>query len=98
MKNNLLKLASIISVFLIMTSNIVFATNTYAQKGAAWILDGLFWVVIVVAIVLIINFLAKNSISKVVVTVIIASVIAIIIKNPTIFETIGNELKTILGL
>lgn len=87
-------------VFLWISGNYIFAsvTNDYAQKGAKWVLDGLFWIIVVAGIVAIARSAVKKDFTGAVVLTLITAVLAVLVKNTEILTTIGNQLKTILGL
>jgi len=70
----------------------------YAENGATWFLEQLFWVAVVISIIIFIkNLMARNTVSSIV-TFIVGAIICFFIKNPTIFETVGNLLATAIGL
>lgn len=70
----------------------------YAKNGATWLLDQLFWVAVVVAIIIFIkNLMARNTVSSIV-TFIVGAVVCFFIKNPTIFQTVGEVVAKAIGL
>lgn len=97
-KTKLLVMSMIVSLGI--SGNYIFATatNEYAQKGAAWILDGLFWIIVVAGIVTIARSAVKKDFTGAVVLLIITAILAVLVKNTDILTSIGNNLKTILGL
>lgn len=75
-----------------------FAEGAYAEKGATWLLDQLFWVAIVVVVIIFIkNLMARNTVSSIV-TVIVGAIVCFFIKNPTTFTTIGDVVAKAIGL
>lgn len=93
-------LSAILCICLAALLSIVpaFADNELVKGGATWILDGLFWVgVVVVAYVLIKLALAKN-ITGAVVTIIVGAIVLTIIRAPAILTDLGNIFKDVLGL
>jgi hypothetical protein len=75
-----------------------FAANQYAEAGAKWILDGIFWIVLVVGIFGAgMSAVKRNAIASVGI-IIGTAIICVFCQNPEIIVNIGNVLKGILGL
>lgn len=70
----------------------------YAKNGATWLLGQLFWVAVVVTVIIFIkNLMARNTVSSIV-TFIVGAIVCFFIKNPTIFETVGDLIAKAIGL
>ena len=83
----------------VLMSTVCVATgNTYAEKGAAWALDGVYWLVIVAGIWFGGMALIKRNITAGIGIIIAAAIVATISKNPSILENLGTAIKNILGL
>ncbi|WP_101698700.1 hypothetical protein [Clostridium minihomine] len=74
------------------------AENQYAKAGAEWILDGVFWVVLVVGIFGAGMNAVKRNATAAVGILFGAALICVIAKNPTIITGIGTTLKDAFGL
>lgn len=72
--------------------------NTYAENGAKWILDGIFWVVAVGGIFGAGLSAVKRNATGAIGTLLGAALICVLCKNPDLLTTIGNALKGIIGL
>lgn len=83
---------------MIMFSFTVLANNTYAEAGAKWILDGIFWIVAVAGIFGAGMSAVKRNATGAVGILLAAAIICVFCKNPDLLTTIGNTLKGILGL
>ena len=69
---------------LISNSMVAFASSgNYGQNGANWMLDQIFWAVVMAA--------KKNTIG-VVTTIIVGAVVCYFIKNPTTLSDIGEKI------
>ena len=70
-------------VFLGISGNYIFAsaTNEYAQKGAAWVLDGLFWIIVVAGVVAIARSAVKKDFTGAVVLTLITAVLAVLVRS-----------------
>lgn len=72
--------------------------NNYAENGANWLLDQLFWVAVVVVIIIFIkNLMARNTVSSIV-TIIVGAIICFFIRNPRTLETLGTVVANAIGL
>lgn len=85
-------------IYLKTSFNVYAAENTYAKAGAEWILDGLFWVVVVCAIAGISFSIIKRNLTGALSTVLGAAIALVIINDPNILKSLGDTLKGILGL
>lgn len=74
------------------------SSNTYAENGAKWILDGIFWIVAVGGVFGAGMSAVKRNATGAVGILLGAAIICVFCKNPDILVTIGNNLKGILGL
>jgi hypothetical protein len=73
-------------------------TNTYAQKVAAWVLDGAGILFIVGGIVGGGLFALKKNVTGAVITLVLCSLFAFLCYNPGIVKSLGGSIKDILGL
>lgn len=74
------------------------AENEYAKNAGEWLLDGVFWLALVLGIAMAaISFTRKNSIKGVVVLV-SAAIICFFCKSPSTLSTIGDKLAEVIGL
>lgn len=96
----LLKTTILLLIFSIMTYVPVLADtkNTYAEKGAKWILDGIFWCVIVAGIFGAGTAAVKRNATAAIGIILGAILVCLFCKNPDLFNTIGTKLKAVLGL
>lgn len=82
----------------LLLTTVCMATNTYAEAGAKWILDGIFWIVLVAGI----SVAAKAAISRnMVATVVIllsTGLLCMLCNDPLVLERIGTNLKAVLGI
>ena len=86
---------AILGVFFTMP---VFADNEYAQKGALWILDAIYWIALVVIIwKLIMSIIARNLIGSIVLFL-AGALCIVLIGKPELFKTVGEKLLSIVGL
>ena len=72
--------------------------NEYAQAGANWVLDGVFWVGIVLVVWGVVKYAAARNITGVVTLVVLGAIVLVIIKQPTLLQTLGEKLMGIIGL
>ncbi len=96
--NKTFRAVLLIVLCVLLLSTVCLADNEYAEKGATWILDGLFWIVIVAGLWYGGLSVVKRNITGGIVALVGASVVAVICKNPSILENLGTALKNILGL
>jgi len=76
----------------------VLADNAYAEAGANWILDGLFWVLVVAMIGGIGMAVIKRNLTGALITLVVGGIVLVIVKDPNIIVNIGTALKGVLGL
>jgi hypothetical protein len=89
----------IITTMMILTfSFTALASNTYAENGAKWLLDGVFWIVAVGGIFGAGMSAIKRNATGAVGIILAAAIICVFCKNPDVLTNIGNVLKGILGL
>jgi len=74
------------------------AANTYAENGAKWILDGVFWVVIVLGIFGAGMSIVKRNVTAALGIIIGSALVCVLCSNPEIIVSLGNAIKGILGL
>lgn len=74
------------------------ATNTYAEAGAKWVLDGIFWLVLVAGIFGAGMSAIKRNATAAVGIIIATALICVVCQNPETISNIGSVLKGILGL
>lgn len=97
--NKTFRAVLLIALCIVLMSTACLATgNAYAEKGAAWALDGIYWIVIVLGIWFGGMALVKRNITAGVGIFIGTALVAAISKNPSIIENLGTALKNILGL
>ncbi len=76
----------------------VFAANEYAEKGAQWILDAIFWIALVIIIWrLIMSIIAKNLIGSIILFL-AGSLCVALIGKPELLKTVGEKLLGVVGL
>lgn len=75
-----------------------YASNTYAEAGARWVLDGVFWIVLVVGIGSAGMSAVKRNATAAVGIIIATALVCIVCQNPETISNLGNTLKGILGL
>ena len=87
-----------ISTFALLTSNsmVVFASGTYGQNGANWVLDQIFWVALVAFIIGAAVMAAKKQTIGVVTTILVGAVVCYFIKNPTTLSDIGEKIMGVV--
>ena len=86
------------SIAIVSCCTSVYASNTYAEKAGRWILDGLFWVVVIASIFGIAMAVVKRQLIVAITILVASALVLIIINDPNIILTIGNTLKGIIGL
>ena len=94
----LLLVLSMVNLFCMNSIMYAYASNTYAKNAAMWILDGVFWIVIVFALIGAGGCFMKRNVTGGVIIILLGAIICMFCKNPSLFTEIGNTLKSILGL
>lgn len=89
---------SVLGLTLVTTIPAYASTNTYAESGAKWLLDGIYWFVVACGILGVGKCAIQRNITGALTTFIMTALIAVICKNPEILTSLGNTLKGILGL
>ncbi len=86
-------------VLMIIISSISFAaTNTYAKNFGEWLLDGLFWAIIIAGIWYAYKYMAQRNIIAGIGIILTTAFFAYLVKNPTVLSNLGSTLKGIIGL
>ena len=76
-----------------------FATgNEYAEKGAQWVLDGIYWIALVVIAWRLFKEIAARNVTGAVVLVLLGALCIVLITKPEVLKTVGEKLLGILGL
>lgn len=75
-----------------------FAANEYAEKGAQWILDGIYWVALVVIVWQLFRNVAAKNISGAVIMAVLGALCIVLIVNPEVLKTFGEKLMSTVGL
>ena len=86
------------AMVLIFSFTALASPNTYAENGAKWVLDGIFWIVAVAVIFGAGMSAVKRNATGAVGILLASAIICVFCKNPDLLTTIGNTLKGILGL
>lgn len=89
---------AIILCVALMSTVCMATSNTYAEKGGTWVLDGIYWLVLVGGVWWGGMSVIKRNITAGVGILIGAAIIMVITKNPSILENLGTAMKNILGL
>ena len=95
---NVLKYLCIQFTFIFSCCSVCFAEGDYAQSGATWLLEQLFWVALVVVIIIMLKLFAARNFVAGVVTLIAGGIVCFFIKNPESIKTIGDVIASALGL
>ena len=74
------------------------ATNTYAEAGAKWLLDGVYWIVIVSGLFGVGKSAIQRNLTGAIGIFIATALVAVVCKNPDIMVSLGNVLKGVLGI
>jgi len=92
-------LCSVISTAALLTVS-VSAENTYAQGIGRWILDGVFWVIVIAAVVIMLKQIMSQNISKAVITFLVAAVLCFLTTEAgiTALKSLGAAIAGIAGL
>lgn len=93
----LTRLSVVIAVLAMTCTMALAATNTYAENAAAWVLDGLFWLILVIALAGVGMSAVKHNFKAAVGIGIGAGIILYFVKNPNSFTAIGNAIAKIVG-
>lgn len=97
------KIITRLSVFMIMISlycsNALYvaAGTNYGENIGKWALDQLFWIAVVVSAFVLLTQAVRRSTTGIISTIIVGALVCFFIKNPTKFETIGNQFGKIIG-
>lgn len=75
-----------------------YAENELAQKGANWILEGLSWVIFVVAVLGLIKLFMSRNFAGMITTILAAGLTILVCQKPEILKTIANMFSQQLGL
>lgn len=86
--------AAVATIFVLPAS----AANEYAEKGATWVLDGLFWVILVLGISGTVMNGLKRNLTGALICLICTAIGCVFCGNPLVFKTVGASLLGILGL
>ena len=102
MKNNKIIKTLILALCaaLIMTTVCFADENKYASNAADWLLDGVFWVAIVVGVWQggLVSMLFQRNFTKGILILVCAGVTCWLCKDPQAFQRIGNVLKGVIGV
>jgi len=90
--------AAALSLSSAATVQTVLATNTYAKNGATWVLDGIFWLAIVLGIFGAAMAGIKRNFAVMLGIVVVTAIVCVLCGAPEILKTLGEEIKNILGL
>lgn len=74
------------------------STNTYAEAGARWLLDGVYWILIVSGLFGVGKSVIQRNLTGAIGIFIATALLAVVCKNPEILVSLGNVLKGILGI
>lgn len=88
-------LCVVMAVFLAVPA---LAANEYAEKGAQWILDGIYWVALVVIVWQLFKNVASKNISGAVIMVVLGALCIVLIVNPEVLKVLGEKLMGTIGL
>lgn len=66
------------------------------KKSADWFLDQVFWVGVILLIIALIGCFTKKAWIQGIIILIVGALILFLVKNPTIFETIGSEIGNLI--
>lgn len=83
---------------LVTTASVALAENVYAQNAATWVLDGAFWLIIVLGVIGIGMAAVKRNASLALGILVGAGIAAYFCKNPNALATIGSNIARIFGL
>lgn len=86
--------------FIFSCCSVCFASETgnYAQKGANWLFEQLFWIALAVVVIAMIKLFAARNFVAGIVTLIAGGLVCFFIKSPESIKTIGDIIAGILGL
>lgn len=74
------------------------AENAYAKAAGEWVLDGVFWVAIVLGLVGVAMSAIKRNLTAAIITLIATALVCTICKNTSIITSLGTALKDAFGL
>ena len=78
---------------LLFTNGIMVSAN-YGQNAANWMLDQVFWVILVAVVIVTAMAAVKRNFTGALITVIVGAVVLYFVKNPTKLSDIGDTIMT----
>ena len=91
----LISCIAIMGAFLVIPA---FADNDYARAGAQWVLDGLYWIALVVIVWQLFKNVAAKNITGAVIMGVLGALCIVLITKPEVLKAVGEKLLGILGL
>lgn len=85
-------------ILLSYATPVLATTNEYAKKGATWLLDGIFWIVLVGGIWGGYKLLKNSNIVQGIIVFASTAIVCVLCKDPLILENAGNTIKGVVGL
>lgn len=86
------------SLVTLMYSNGILACASYGQNASKWVLDQLFWVLLVGVIIAVAAMAVKRNFVGALTTSLVGAVVVYFVKNPTKLEEIGTSIMKTVGL
>ena len=100
MKSKKIKIMTFL--MMLMCAFMARSTSIYAadigEKAGNYVLDQVFWIILVALVIIIGLAVVKRNISGVIVTIVIGGIALYLIKNPTALETLGTTIAKTIGL
>lgn len=93
-----LRLTSMILIMGIMLAFPAFADNEYARAGAQWVLDGVYWIALVIIVWQLFQSVAKKNISGAIIMGVLGAIVITLITKPEVLKTLGEKLLAIVGI
>lgn len=91
-------LLAVWSFVTLLYSNGILACASYGQNASKWVLDQLFWVLLVGVIIAVAAMAVKRNFVGALTTSLVGAVVVYFVKNPTKLEEIGTSIMKTVGL